>query len=184
MDTAFTIFEVLRIAEEVEHKAAKFYLKAAERFSDPQRRNICYNLASWRAKHQNAWDRIRREYSQRTGEFGTFDPDNYFVSNPQIMAGLAGFSTDPNLHSRPTGYETRRQVIEDAIKRAKGVIIFYQGLKEFAGDPASRTMIDRMISEEDRHVRLLSRSLDRMLNPAETDALSSHDYSVSAGSHG
>ncbi len=181
MDTTFTVFEVLRIAEEVEHKAARFYLKAAERSNDRQRRNICYNLASWRAKHQKAWDRIRREYSQRTGEFGTFDPDNYFLSNPGIMAGLAGFSTDPDSSCRPTGYETPRQLIEDAINRAKGVIIFYHGLKEFAHDPASRTMIDRMISEEDRHIRLLNRSLDRMLNPVNYSVPEAYQNSIMIG---
>ena len=39
---------------------------------------------------------------------------------------------------------------------------FYQGLKAFAGDPDSRMMIDNMIAEEGRHVRLLTRSLDRV----------------------
>lgn len=178
METSFSVFEVLMIAGEVEHKAAKFYLKAAERFTDRQRRNICYNLASWRAKHQQAWERIRREYSQRTGEFGTFDPDDYYVSNPGIMAGLAGFSTDPDTCHRPTGSETRRQLVEEAINRAKGVIVFYHGLKEFAADPAGRTMIDRMISEEDRHIRLLNRSIERMFDPEDQAAKSFQDSAV------
>ena len=93
----FNVVEVLRIAEELEHKAARFYLQAAERFADPERRNIYYNLAAWRARHQQAWARIRREYSERTGEFGTFDPDNYVLSNPQVMASLTCFATSPEL---------------------------------------------------------------------------------------
>jgi rubrerythrin len=162
VDTCFNVFEVLRIAEEVEHKAAKFYLQAAERFADRAHREIYYNLASWRAKHEQAWTRIRREYSERTGQFGTFDPDDYVVSNPQVMAGLTSFGTDADGLSHPTGHETRAQVVRDAIRRAEGVVIFYGGLKEFASDPASQGTIDNMIAEETRHVRLLNRLLDRM----------------------
>ena len=162
MDTCFNVFEVLRIAEEVEHKAARFCLKAAERFVDWDRRNIYYNLASWRAKHQQAWARIRQEYSEETGQFGTFDPNDYVVSNPQVMAGLTCFGTEANPHGQPTGHETRTQVVGDAIRRSEGVVIFYRGLKEFAGDPASQRMIDNMIDEECRHVRLLSKLRERM----------------------
>ena len=162
MDTCFNVFEVLRIAEEVEHKAARFCLKAAERFADWDRRNIYYNFASWRAKHQQAWARIRQEYSEETGQFGTFDPNDYVVSNPQVMAGLTCFGTDANPYGQPTGHETRAQVVGDAIRRSEGVVIFYRGLKEFACDPASRHMIDNMIDEECRHVRLLGKLRERL----------------------
>jgi rubrerythrin len=162
VDTCFNVFEVLRIAEEVEHKAATFYLQAAERFADREHREIYYNLASWRAKHEQAWTRIRREYSERTGQFGTFDPDDYVVSNPQVMAGLTSFGTDADGLGHPTGHETRAQVVRDAIRRSEGVVIFYGGLREFASDPASQGTIDDMIAEETRHIRLLNRLLDRM----------------------
>lgn len=165
MDLCFSIFDVLEIAEEVEHKAARFCLKAAERYPDWERRNVYYNLASWRAKHQQGWARIRQEYSEKTGELGTFDPDNYVVSNPQVMAGLSCFGTEANSHGQPSGHETRPQIVHDAIRRSEGVVIFYRGLKEFACDPGSRAMIDNMIEEENRHVRLLHRLLDRIQDP-------------------
>jgi rubrerythrin len=178
VDTQFNVFEVLQIAEEIEHRAATFYLKIAERFSDSGRRNICYNLASWRVKHEQAWFRLRNEYSERTGEFGTFDPDNYVRSNPHVMAGLPWFGAGSSLQGRPAGRETGTQIVRDAIRRAEGVWIFYHGLKEFAGDPASRSMIDAMIGEEDRHIRQLNRSLDPMLGstgdferPARSDSI-------------
>lgn len=167
VDTCFNVFEVLQIAEGVEHKAALFCLKAAERFIDWDRRNIYYNLASWRAKHQQAWARIRREYSEKTGELGTFDPDDYVLSNPQVMAGLTCFGIDANAQGRPTGYESKLQIIQDAIRRSEGVVIFYNGLKAFAGDPAGGGMIDSMIDEENRYIRLLGRLLNRMRGPSE-----------------
>jgi len=190
VDACFNVFEVLEIAEEVEHKAARFCLRAAERLIDWERRNIYYNLASWRTKHQQAWARIRQEYSEKTGELGTFDPNDYVVSNPQVMAGLTCFGTEASSHGPPTGHETSAQVIGDAIRRSEGVVIFYHGLKEFACDPASRGMIDNMIDEENRHIRLLNRLLGRTRGLSErpvTPALSfgggGRDTQTFAGRH-
>jgi len=167
-DVQFNVVEVLRIAEELERKAAKFYLRAAERFPDRDRRNIYYNLASWRARRQQAWARIRREYSERTGEFGTFDPDNYVLSNPQVMAGLTSFATQAQSRGKPTGHETPEQIVHDAMERAQGAVVFYNGLKEFAQDPESRRMIDSMIDQEEHHIRQLSRSLEQMRSDRST----------------
>lgn len=161
-DVQFNVVEVLRIAEELEHKAAKFYLRAATRFSDQERRNIYYALAGWRARHEQAWARIRREYSERTGEFGIFDPDNYVLSNPQVMASLTSFTTQARSHGTPTGHETAEQIVHDAMERARGAVVFYNGLKGFTQDPESRRMIDNMIGEEERHIHQLSRSFERM----------------------
>lgn len=167
MDTQFNVFEILQIAEAVETKTAKFHLRAAERFADEERRSIYYSLADWRAKHRNTWSRIRRRYSEKTGEFGVFDPDNYIRSNPWTMAGLTGYDTDANGHSRPTGHETKEQILQDAVRRSRDIIIFYHGLKEFARNPDSHMMIDNMINEEHRHIRLLTQALERMQTPAE-----------------
>jgi rubrerythrin len=161
-EVQFNVVEVLRIAEELEHKAATFYLRAAERFSDPERRTICYNLAAWRARHQRTWACIRREYSERTGEFGTFDPDNYVLSNPQVMASLTCFAARPGSRNWPTGHETPEQIVRDAIHRARDAVIFYQGLKGFAQDAESDRMIDNMIDREEHHVRQLCGSLQQM----------------------
>jgi rubrerythrin len=170
MDTQFNVFEVLQIAEEVQTKAARYCLRAAERFADEERRNLYYNLAQWRVRHRDTWRRIRQQYSERTGEFGIFDPDNYVLSNPQIMAGLTGYGTEPQGRDRPAGYETREQILHDAIRRSQGTIIFYHGLKEFARGPDSRLMIDSLISEEQRHIQLLTRTLERMRTPDEEGA--------------
>jgi rubrerythrin len=172
MDTQFRVFEVLRIAEEVETKAAKFYLRSAERLADAERRRIYYHLAEWRAKHRNMWKRIRRRYSGRTGDFGVFDPDNYVLSNPGTMAGLTAYGTDLNGYSRPTGCESREQILQGAIRRSRDIIIFYHGLKEFACRPDSRMMIDNLISEERRHIHLLALVLERTRTPGKEQSQS------------
>jgi len=160
VETKFNVFEILQIAEQIEHKGAKFYLKAAELFPDADLRDLLYRLATWKAKHEKLWARMRKRFSEKTGEFGTFDPDDYVLSNPQVMSGLAGHDTKLGEVGRLTGKENRRQILRIALRRANEVIIFYKGLKDFARDPASKGTIDRIISEENRQSRLLTEELE------------------------
>lgn len=161
METKFNVFEVLQIAEQVEHKGARFYLKTAELFDDPALREIYYNLANWKAKHEKLWARMKKRIAEKTGVFGTFDPDNYVLSNPEVMAGLTWFGTRQATPGRLTGQETKKQVLRDAIRRANEVIIFYQGLKDFTRDPATGEVIDKVIREEKRQIELLNAEFDK-----------------------
>ena len=159
METKFNVFEVLQIAEKIDHNGAKFYLKTAEMFDDPELKNIYYILANWRARHEKILAQRRKRFSEKTGEFGTFDPDNYVLSNPNVMAGLTVFSHKPDSSRSLTGTESREQIIKDAIRRANEAIFFYDGLKDFARDPASKNTVDKIIKEEKRHIRLLNEQL-------------------------
>lgn len=161
METKFNVFEILQIAEQIDHKEAKFYLKAAESFGDPEIRDFYYRLAAWKAKHERLWARARRRFSERTGEFGTFDPDDYVLSNPPVMAGLTWLGTRHGETDEFSGRESRRQVIRDAIRRTNEVIIFYRGLKDFARGPASADAVQRIIREQERQARLLGEELDK-----------------------
>ncbi len=161
METKFNVFEILEIAEQVDRKGAKFNLKTAERFADPEIRDLCYRIANWRAKHAEMWARMRKRFSERTGEFGTFDPDNYVLSNPQVMAGLAWSGAKQDTIAELNGKEPRRQVVLDALRRAEHVLAFHRGLKDFARDPASKGVIDRMLRQENRLIRLLQKELTR-----------------------
>jgi len=161
METKFNVFEVLEIAEQIEHKGARFYLRTAELFSDADLRDLYYKLANWKAKHEQIWARMKKRFAEKTGEFGTFDPDNYVLSNPEVMAGLTWFGTKQDTPSRLSGRETRTQILRDAIRRANEVIIFYQGLKDFARDPSTEEIIDKIIREEGRQIKLLNEELKK-----------------------
>jgi rubrerythrin len=161
METKFNVFEILQIAEQVEHRGAKFYLKTAELFADPEIRDLYYRLAAWKAKHERVWARLRKRFSEKTGEFGTFDPDNYVLSNPPVMAGLTWFGTRQDTAEQLTGKESKRQVLKDALRRANEELIFYRGLKDFARDPASMDAIDRIIREESREIQLLQEEIKK-----------------------
>ena len=160
METKFNVFEIFEIAEKIEHDGAKFYLRAAELFDDSERRDIFYKLANWKAKHEKTLAKRRKRFSEETGQFGTFDPDNYVLSNPHVMASLATFATKPSLHGRMTGHEGKQEIFKAAIRRSKQALSFYEGLKAFSRDPASQTTIEQIVEEEKKHIRILVEELD------------------------
>ncbi len=162
LETKFNVFEILQIAEEIEHKAARYYLKAVELFDDSERHDMLYKLANWRAKHKKIWARMRKRYSEKTGEFGHFDPDNYVLSNPQVMADLTSFAAKPGSLERLTGRESKKELLKDAVSRSNETVIFYQGLKDFARGPASEDIIDKLIKEETRHMHLVGEQLKQL----------------------
>ena len=161
MEKKFSVFEILEIAERIELNAARFYLKAAEIFDNPDQRTIYYKLANWRAKHEKLLAQRRKEYSEKTGELGTFDPDDYVLSNPQVMAGLTWLGSKTDHTKELTGQETLKDILHDAIIRADEVIAFYEGLKDFARDPAGKEAIDKIVEEEKQHIRLLTEQLQQ-----------------------
>ena len=159
METRFNVFEILQIAEKIERNAAKFYIRTAESFDDMELRDECYKLAAWKARHEKILAQRRRRFSEKTGEFGTFDPDNYVLSHPRVMAGLAVFATEPGSLKGPPERQSRQEIFKDAIRRAREAVVFYHGLKDFARDPASEETIDKIIKEEERHIRSLTEQL-------------------------
>ncbi len=161
MDKKFSVFELLEIAERIENNAVRFYLKAAEIYDDPQLRDIYYKLANWRAKHQKILTQRRKDYSEKTGELGTFDPDDYVLSNPEVMAGLTWLGSKADPTKELTGQETREEILRDAIIRTDEVVAFYEGLKDFARDPPGESAIDKIIEEEKQHIRLLTAQLEQ-----------------------
>jgi rubrerythrin len=161
MDKKFSVFEILEIAERIENNATRFYLKAAELYDDSQLRDIYHKLANWRAKHEKILIKRRKDYSEKTGALGTFDPDDYVLSNPEVMAGLTWLGTKSDPAKGLTGHETKSEILNDAVKRADEAIAFYDGLKDFARDPEGERAIDKIIEDEKQNIRLLNEQLEQ-----------------------
>lgn len=155
MDTKFSVFEILEIAEQVDKRGAQFYVKTADLFANSGLREFYHDLAETKVKQQKLWAKMRHEFSEKTGEFGVFDPDNYVLSHPEVMAGLTWAGDRGNSRKHLTGKETKEDVVKDAIHRENAVITFFQGLKDFARDPASIDTVDKIIQVENQQVRAL-----------------------------
>lgn len=160
MDTQYSDFEILQIAEQVENRGAHFYVSAAEQFPDTTIKNMLYRIAEWKARQQKIWARMRQKFSERTGEFGIYDPDNYMQSNPQVLAGLTWMGTGLK-NRRLTGKESLLEVLKDCMQRENAVITFYQGLQDFARDPATLQTINDLVSQENKYIVALTEEMNK-----------------------
>ncbi len=166
MKTKFNAYDILEIAEQIERNGIKFYHKAAQLFDNNHLRQLLGEQAQWCAKHIRIFARMRKRFSERTGEFGTFDPDNYVLSNPRIMAALAVFTDKPGLAGKLTGSENEQKILREAIRRRKDAIVFYKGLSDFARDGHANEILAEIIREEKRHINILN---DRLATLNEMD---------------
>jgi rubrerythrin len=162
METKFNVFEILEIAERVEQRGASFYAKTAELFEKVELQRLYYQLAEGKAKQQKTWIKMRKEFSEKTGEFGTIDPDNYVLSHPEVMAGLTWLGTGNGIRKKIRGTESKEEILKDAINRENAVITFFQGLKDFARDPASKDAVNNIVAQENRHVLNLINQINQI----------------------
>ena len=157
MKTVFRIYDVLQIAEAIELKRARFYVQAALLFKTSRQNDLCHKLANRSAKYAKFWAQKRKQHSDETGEYSTFDPNDYIRSNPFMMAGLTWGGSLWGYTGKFSGGETAGQILKDAMRRSHELMIFYEGLKDFACDPATWAVIDTAISREVHYINSIEK---------------------------
>ena len=162
MATKFKTFDILQIAEKVELKRARFYVQIALLFENSGPRDLCYSLAGRSQRYAKFWAEKRLQHSNETGEFGTFDPNDYVRSNPVVMAGLTNFGKSRGPISKFTGKESQEQILRDTIRRSYELKIFYEGLKDFSFNPETNFIIDKIICSESRYINVLGNLIKRI----------------------
>ena len=161
MHVKYSGSQIFEIAEKIEYNGCQFYRKASELFKEPELRNLFSNLVTWETTHQRLFAEMRQQSADELDELGSFDPDIYMSSNPQLMASLAVFAIDSDSSTQFTGLESPKEVLRKAIQNEKDTITFYQGLKNFAQSLIGEDKIDEIIQEEKRHIRILMQSLEQ-----------------------
>jgi len=159
--TKFKIFDILQIVENIELKRAKFYVHVAMLFENSEPRDLCYSLAGRSQRYAKFWAEKRLQHSNETGDFGTFDPNDYIRSNPVVMAGLTNFGKSRGAISKFTGKESQEQILRDTIRRSYELKIFYEGLKDFSSDSETSFIIDKIICNENRYINVIGNLIKR-----------------------
>ena len=158
MDVELSASEALSIAEKIERNGARFYRRAAGRVDDAELSTLLVNLAQWESRHVEAFRAMRERLSDRGRDAELTGLER---ANPGMMASLAPFSlqSDPadELGARPR----RADVLRLAIDKERDSVIYYLGLKDFVKADEDKKVIDEIIAEEKKHVRILMQSLER-----------------------
>lgn len=161
MDVELTGSEVLEIAEKIERNGAKFYRKAAVICDDPGTSRFFVKLAQWEARHVEIFRRMKKELTERSWDAGRPDPGRLDGQDAQAMAALAVFGIRADPADELNGDESREAILRLAIEKEKDSIVYYTGLKGFVPRDVDRQVVNDVIEEEMKHVRILVQALQQ-----------------------
>jgi rubrerythrin len=165
MGITFSAGEVFEMAEEIERNGAKFYRIAAERVSNESEKAMLLDMAEMEDGHLRTFESMRKELSEVEEEVTIFDPDNEAALYLQAMADAKGCEGKISVGQELTGNESIREILEIAVRSEKESVLFYVGLKDLVPAKAGRDKIEKIITEEVRHITTLLEQL-RALRPA------------------
>jgi hypothetical protein len=81
----------------------------------------------------------------RVTEASCASVDDAHTFQPESMLGLTWLGKSPRPCDMLTGSEKEVHILRDAHRRIRDLATFYEGLKGFAANRASVTMIDRIV---------------------------------------
>ena len=162
MDLEMNGYEVLEIAERIERNGVKFYRRAAAICTDPGISTLFVELAQWESRHIKVFKDMKERSVEQKWEIGDIAPDRVGGLDARALAALAVFGIQPNPADELTGHETLTDVLRLAIEKEKDSIVYYTGLKDLISHEQDRTVIEEIIQEEMKHVRILAQSLEQI----------------------
>jgi rubrerythrin len=160
MEEKYSFFEVFQIAEQVERNGAEVYREAANRTDDEKICAMFLRLAQWERKHEQSFAEMKKRLCEEICDKQMFDPNQYMSVNPQALASLAAFAINKDTSGILAKSGNKTELLKHAIKIEKEVIVFFEGLKDFARDSLTKDQIGVIIKEEQRHIAILEQSLE------------------------
>lgn len=161
MDVELSASAVLSIAEQIERNGVKFYRRAAGQVSDAALSTLLVNLAQWEGRHAEIFRRMRERLSAERWQAGELRPQRISPRDSAVMAGLAVFGVQPDPAEELGHRPTKADVLRLALGKERDSIVYYLGLRDFMADKADKDVIDQVIAEEKKHVRILMQSLEQ-----------------------
>lgn len=160
VETKYNAFEILQIAERIEHNGSEFYRRGAEMVNGDRLRGMFNKLAEWEERHEKLFGQMRKEFGRQMSELEDFEPAIYVRCDPRMIEGLATSVVQPESAHALTGKESARDILERALGLEEDTLVFYDELKEKSRDLSGLYKIGDIIKEEKRHIKVLRRLLE------------------------
>ena len=145
----FSIDEILDIAIRLEKNSETVYRGAQDNVSKPEIADALAWIADEEVKHAQWFDSLRDTATIRD------EATSVETLNPDFLKTIIGsqtFSLDD------IDFEDIRQLsslLDAFIESEKDGILFYEMLMPFIRDDSTRTMLEQIITEEERHIKTL-----------------------------
>jgi rubrerythrin len=145
----FTLGEIIDLAVRVETNGQKAYRKAQGQVTDPALASMLGWLAAEEAEHEKWFPRLKENLN-----INQQDPQLEEMGKT-VLQGVLGdqtFSIDDADFSK---IEDLDSLLVLSVEFEKDTILFYEMLSAFIEDEPTLMHLNRIIEEENRHVRLL-----------------------------
>ena len=150
----FSDLEAVKIAIEMERRGESFYLSCAKITKNDEAAAVYKRLAADERAH--AQEFIRLSESASNEEY-----------SPEARAYLSAIAADivfPGglMKLAAEGFDTPEGAVREAMRSEKDSIMFYTELKKHTRDEAARLTLDDIIKQEQSHLLVLSRRLEKI----------------------
>lgn len=160
MTTKFSADEVFEMADEMEEEGAEFYRKAAQNAPTEEAQRLLLELAEWEEDHKRTFRDMRKRISGGDSPGLDYDPDG--EAGQYLRAFVEGrvFSLQRDASDELQEAENLPDILRIAIGLEKDSIMFYLGIKDVVPSDREKLKMDKIISEERKHVVTLTRMID------------------------
>ncbi|MFA5795433.1 MAG: ferritin family protein [Candidatus Brocadiia bacterium] len=163
MSYFFNAEEIFHVAIGIEQNGEEFYLAMSKQAGDKKTQDVCRRLSAEEHSHRLMFERLLNEFLSKKGSFLELkelseDDLNYIKS-----------LSDSNVFIRP-GYlkeasgniKTAPDVVNLALDFEKDSILFFIQMKKFTRPEWGRPELDKLIAQEQEHIRLLTALLKEL----------------------
>lgn len=145
----FSLQDILQIAVQLEHNGEAVYRRAAQGTQRESLRSFMTWMADQEAAHTLWFEQLRTSAATTVA-----DPELARIGRAllQDTVGEHSFSLEDMDLSR---IENLNELIRVSIEFEKDTVLFYEMLAAFVEETESRSLLEKIIAEEHRHVRML-----------------------------
>ena len=149
----FTMREIIEFAIRIEENGEKVYRDASEKISDPSLISLLQRLADEESEHVRWFSELKGTAKEvrvdpQVGEMGQ-----------SLLLEIVGDQTFSLKERDLSTIGDLREVLKIALGFEKDTVIFYELMGSFIKEDAALAKLDQIIQEENRHISVLSESL-------------------------
>lgn len=145
----FSLGEIVDLAIQIEKNGAQSYQKAQKEVSSQELASILEWLANDEKEHEKWFIDMKKEIDEKIEDPKLEEMGKEILNS---VLGEQSFSMDDADFSRIKDIDT---LIEISLEFEKDTILFYEMIKDFIDDGKILAGIDRIIKEENKHVKRL-----------------------------
>ena len=143
--------DIVDIALQTETRGEVFYREAVGLSTSPEARELFTYLAEQELQHKRIFANLGNAIIETEIEAAEWQEALDYIN---ATVGQTFFADNTPIRSIPAG-STIREMIERAISFEQQTLLFFYTLRDLV-QPANRTLIDSIVSEERSHVRRLA----------------------------